>query len=330
MTGKRIVLSFVAVSVCLALGQTAERAGNGLARPVKKTIALASSPVTALKVSAQQKSVSAPKEDQVAVGRKSTNRQPVAAPRDDKASASEKSVTNKTESAPRVYQAPTQGWWTKPRTTTPTATRVRTKSSPTPTTEDEGLRVPTKKSLPSEETRRGTGGSQVDHGRGGRGGRGGWYGGRHHDFDYWRYGNRHRHHHGFWGWHWWFGPIIYIAPDYPPHVVRIPHNRAGVYVRATGDDALGSRFAYELREQLREQGLRVVYDEDDAALELYLVSMDLDPNETGNGSAISVSYVWFPGQRFITAQLLDVGADQVHDLAEDVAGYADDIIDEYR
>jgi hypothetical protein len=120
------------------------------------------------------------------------------------------------------------------------------------------------------------------------------------------------------------------VPVYVPSVVRHPSDRYGVYIRATGNDVVGSSFARELREQLRQEGLTVVYDDDQAELELYLVSMDRDPEETGFGSAVSVSYIWYPGHRFITAQLLDVGAHQIVDLADDVAGYAHDLMDDYR
>ncbi len=314
MTGKRLMLVTLAAFVGIAFGQAVERPATGIVRPAKKVVAFASPKAGAIQVSAEQSTVAKPKDDKTATAPKAVKKDDEAKPKQDKAES---------------------GWWTQKRSEPVRRDVVRAEPNPP---QKKPMKEPMPPVIRDPEPRSGRqsgSGGEIDHGRGGRGGErgrghGGWYQGRHRDFDYWRYGGRHNHHHGFWGWHWWFGPVIYIAPDYPPSVIRIPHSRAGVYVRTTGDDVIGTRFAYELRDQLREQGLRVVYDESDAALELYLVSMDLDPDETGYGSAISVSYIWVPGQRFITAQMLDVGADQLVDLAEDVAGYADDLIDEYR
>jgi hypothetical protein len=67
-----------------------------------------------------------------------------------------------------------------------------------------------------------------------------------------------------------------------------------------------------------------------AALELYIVSMDENPADPGYGSAVSVAYVLMPESRFITAQLLDVGTEQVTALASSVVSYATQLLDEYR
>jgi hypothetical protein len=85
-----------------------------------------------------------------------------------------------------------------------------------------------------------------------------------------------------------------------------------------------------VREHLRDEGLRVVYTQDDARLELYIISMEQDPDDPGYGSSISVSYVWYPGNKFITAQMVDAGLNEVDDLAQSVAGYVDDLVDQYR
>ena len=152
----------------------------------------------------------------------------------------------------------------------------------------------------------------------------GWHG--HHDE--WRH--HHFHDYGSWSFLFYFGPRIYYAPVHYPHVIRIPHERVGVYVRYTGEDAVGSAFANSVREHLREEGLRVVYSQDDARLELYVISMEQDPDDAGYNSSISVSYIWYPGHKFITAQMVDAGLNEVDDLAESVAAYADDLVDDYR
>jgi hypothetical protein len=141
---------------------------------------------------------------------------------------------------------------------------------------------------------------------------------------------RRRQYHGSWHFLWHVGPVIYPVPVHVPHVVRLPRARVGVFVRQTGEDYVGKEFARAVRNHLRAEGLRVVYSSDDAQLELYVVSMEQDPEDPGYGSAISVSYVWYPGNKFITAQMLDVGIDQIGDLAQSVAGYADDLVNQYR
>jgi hypothetical protein len=153
-------------------------------------------------------------------------------------------------------------------------------------------------------------------------GRSNWRG-RH---DQWRYGR----YHGSWRFLFYLGPVIYYPPIHYPYVIRIPHDRVGVYVRYTGDDAVGSAFADAVREQLRDEGLRGVYSQDDARLELYIISMERDPDDPGYNSSISVSYVWYPGNKFITAQMVDAGINEIDDLAASVAGYADDLVDQYR
>jgi hypothetical protein len=186
-------------------------------------------------------------------------------------------------------------------------------------------------------------GSEPNRG-GRRGGSGGYRGGRDHDpfdrrpshyfggrgwhgrHDEWR----HRHYHGSWRFLFYLGPTIYYPPIHYPHIIRIPHDRVGVYVRYAGDDAVGSAFANSVREHLRDEGLRVVYSQDDARLELYVISMEQDPDEPGYNSSISVSYVWYPGHKFITAQMVDAGLNQVDDLAASVAAYADELVDDYR
>ncbi len=244
----------------------------------------------------------------------------------DQPSQSKRDAVQAPEAKPEASQAPTQT----------ESKAVQAPTSPMPW-QTWGIAEPAMVSRSSDNggadrpPRGGRGGGGRGNGGRGNGGYGGgghfnggpgWHG--HHD--QWR----HQHYHGSWSFLFQFGPVIYPAPVYFPHVVRMPRYNAGVYVRQTGDDNVGARFAESVREHLRERGLRVVYSADDAQLELYLVSMDEDPEETGYGSAVSVSYIWYPGHKFITAQIVDVGIDEVADLAQSVAGYADDLVDQYR
>lgn len=140
--------------------------------------------------------------------------------------------------------------------------------------------------------------------------------------DYYRY-------HGSWMFLIWSGPIIYCPPPRPPRVVRLPRSRYGIYVRHSGSDQIGRDFANEVRQEVRARGLKPVYTSSDAAIELYIVSMDEDPESPGWGSSVSVSFISHPGDRFITTQLLDVGDEVVGELADYVADYTDDLLDDY-
>jgi hypothetical protein len=173
-------------------------------------------------------------------------------------------------------------------------------------------------------------------GGGGGGGRGGHGRGRWHDHGpgwHWRnhhYERHNCHFHNSWHFVWYWGPVICPEPVYVPHVVRCHRSRFGVYVRQTGTDEVGEDFARSVRHALSDRGLCVVYSQQDARLELYLVSMALDPDEPGRGSAVSISYIRYPGDNFIVSQLLEVGSGDMDELAESVAGYADDMVDRYR
>ncbi|HTW92627.1 MAG TPA: hypothetical protein VMH22_13105 [bacterium] len=150
-----------------------------------------------------------------------------------------------------------------------------------------------------------------------------WHG-RHEE---WRY----HHYHGDWGFLFMFGPTLYYAPAYyPSYVIRLPHNRVGVYINYTGNDNVGQQFANAVRQELSDEGLRVVYSQEDAQLELYVISMEQDEDNPGYNSSISVSYIWGPGHKFITSQMVDAGINEVNDLANAVASYTDDLIDQYR
>jgi len=158
------------------------------------------------------------------------------------------------------------------------------------------------------------------------------YGGRgdygrtfHGEHDRWRYDRFH----GSWDFLIFPGPVIYAPPlAYGSGVVT--SHVAGVYVEYSGEDATGSDFAAAISDRLREGDMGPTASASGAALELYIISMDEDPSDPGYGSAVSVSYVLMPENRFITAQLLDVGTEQIDPLAASVVSYAAQLLDEYR
>jgi hypothetical protein len=157
-------------------------------------------------------------------------------------------------------------------------------------------------------------------------GRGGYYPrtfhGRH---DRWRYDRFS----GSWDFLIFPGPIVYSPQPYYAPRVSTSHI-AVVHVEYSGNDATGSSFIGALDDQLRQNEMGPAASAGDASLQLYIISMDEDPSDPGYGSAVSVSYVLMPEYQFITSQLLDVGSEQVDDLAASVVSYARQLLDEYR
>jgi hypothetical protein len=179
----------------------------------------------------------------------------------------------------------------------------------------------------------GGGGSGGGYGRGGGGGGGG--GGYHGHSGYyenpWRYG-------GFSSdWNIWAGPGPVFVPDYgydygvpvpsAPVVARLDR---GVYVQSSVGDAVGSGLAYAVNGHAQADNLVPVTSPDAASLELFVASADEDPIHPGTLSAVSVTYIWLPGYRFITSQVMNVGSSQVEAAAGAVADEAAQLIQTYR
>jgi hypothetical protein len=122
------------------------------------------------------------------------------------------------------------------------------------------------------------------------------------------------------------GPVFLPYPVMVRYPVMVPRRTLGVYVLATGTDIVGTDFVSSVQNHIRAAGLIPVSTPEEATLELYTVSMDDDPVHPGYSSAVSVSFVWFPGYRFITAQILDVEAPQVEDAAASVVSYANQLL----
>ena len=146
----------------------------------------------------------------------------------------------------------------------------------------------------------------------------------HGEHDRWRY-DRFR---GSWDFLIFPGPVIYAPQSY--YGPNVSSHIAGVHVEYSGSDATGSDFAGSVNDQLRENDMGPVASASDASLELYIISMDEEPTNPGYGSAVSVSYILMPESRFITAQMLDVGSEQIDALASSVVSYARQLLDEYR
>jgi hypothetical protein len=173
----------------------------------------------------------------------------------------------------------------------------------------------------------GGGGNEAEHGRSG----GGYHGHSGYSENPWRYG-------GFRSeWDFWGGPGLVFVPDYQyDYAMPVPYASSsvrldrGVYVQFNASDAIGSSLAYSVSDHARADNLLPVSSPDQASLELFITSADEDPTHPGALSAVSVTYIWLPGYRFITSQVMNVGSERVEDAAGAVADYATQLIKTYR
>jgi hypothetical protein len=165
-----------------------------------------------------------------------------------------------------------------------------------------------------------------DHGRG-YSPRGYWNDrGSHHGNDYWRPG----YFRGYWDFSVVQRPIVVPYPVTVPYPATAPWRGARVCVVYAGNDIVGSTFVNSVKDHLQASGLILVSTPDDASLELYVTSMDIDPAHPGYSCAAAISYVAFPGNQFLSAQMLNVGALQIGPRASSVAAYALQLIEQYR
>lgn len=277
-----------------------------------------------------------PKQDQAPASNNGTVQAPEHRSDNAQPSQPEHNATPAPQSQSGQVQAPTSSQPQEPRVVTePTPRQFQPVDNGQTDRGSSGDNNPPQTGGAPSPGRQGGGGSYGGYGGNYGGSRGhGGYGGRrdysglnwHGQHEQWRYG----HYHGSWSFLFDFGPTIYYAPVHYPYIIRLPHDRVGVYVRQTGDDYVGTQFADAIRQQLRDEGIRVVYSQDDAQLELYIISMEQNPDDAGYGSSISISYIWYPGNKFITAQMVDAGRNEVDDLAQSVVSYTNDLVDQYR
>ncbi len=184
----------------------------------------------------------------------------------------------------------------------------------------------------------GGGGNEGGHGRGGGGngngngnerGGGGYHGHSGYYDNPWRY-------RGFRSdWNFWAGPgpvfVPYYSYDYTvPYSMYTARLDRGVYVQSAANDAVGSNLAASLGDHARADNLVLVSSPDQASLELFITSSDEDPVQPNTLSAVSVTFIWLPGYRFITSQVMNVGSERVEDAAGAVADYAAQLIKTYR
>jgi hypothetical protein len=153
----------------------------------------------------------------------------------------------------------------------------------------------------------------------------------HYGPDYWRHGRFHGY--------WWFSvlpPPVVIPYPYPVYYSTAvppppdPWRGYRVCIVYAGSDIVGNNFVSSVQDYLQSHGVTMVSSTDNASLELYVTSMDADPVHPGYGSSVSISYIWFPGNQFLTAQILNVGGEESEVQAASIATYARQLITQYR
>lgn len=137
----------------------------------------------------------------------------------------------------------------------------------------------------------------------------------------------HSWHH--WHFHYWSHVVFVPYPVWVPRHEYAPRRGRGVQVQSTTSDQLGMSFAAALREELPYVDLRPVYTSDRATLQVFVAGLEQFPEDPGAAASVAVTYVWMPGNRFITTQLLAVTPSDLGRLAASVADYADDLIGSY-
>jgi len=131
-------------------------------------------------------------------------------------------------------------------------------------------------------------------------------------------------------------PVYESYPVPAPYPVPVPYPvpaspSPNVYVLYYGADPVGGSFIDSLRKSIQSyQDLNLVSTSDAATLELYVISMAKDRSNPAAGAAVSVSYVWLIGNKFITSQMLDVAPTTIIDNALPIAAYAERLITQYR
>lgn len=109
-------------------------------------------------------------------------------------------------------------------------------------------------------------------------------------------------------------------------------SKIGIFVSHAGDDIVGSRFAYQLKEIISASVRYELVSRSDlnCTLEIALVSLDTNPDRKGNASAIANAYILLPNSinYFGTSGVSLVGSDRVNDMASSAASKIDKVLED--
>lgn len=106
-----------------------------------------------------------------------------------------------------------------------------------------------------------------------------------------------------------------------------------VEVRHSGDDMIGSRLVYQVKELIRSSRSMKLVSNNGARFIINIVSLDHDPNSPGHRSVYSVSILFsfveggYP--LYLTSLVGYAGSDRVRDAAESLVATADRAIESF-
>lgn len=118
--------------------------------------------------------------------------------------------------------------------------------------------------------------------------------------------------------------------------INTAHAQVGVALSSTASDQIGSRLAYEIREGIRRSaGMTLVDDKNEAAVRVYLVTMNPDEERSQNWTVYSVVYtvmnVRAPSSSvFVNHFVGTCGSGRVSACASGVVATADEIGTEFK
>jgi hypothetical protein len=120
--------------------------------------------------------------------------------------------------------------------------------------------------------------------------------------------------------------------------------RAGVCVAQEGEDAVGSRLAYAVREELRKSAGYDVVERSKCLYRISLISLDLASGSESQGVRSTVSVVvtmtnllplkasdpqtWYP--IYLTSGVFTVGSSRVDDQAKSVMALLDQAVEDFK
>lgn len=110
-------------------------------------------------------------------------------------------------------------------------------------------------------------------------------------------------------------------------------DRIPVIVRATGDDIVGGRLVYKVKEEIRHSASMQLADPGDMGVELILVTLERDPDYPASATVYSAVWAFeyndiYPA--FITSQTGYCGSSRVDSQAESLVAETDKVIEELR
>lgn len=98
--------------------------------------------------------------------------------------------------------------------------------------------------------------------------------------------------------------------------------KLAVAVRHTGEDQVGARLAYRLRESIRGSRGFFLADEDHAVAIISLISIDRECAAKGSGSSVAIIYLNHSAQ-YMMGSVVTVGRDMVDLTAEETLASLD-------